>query len=72
MKVYLVTLTIDNGTTYEEWKVLVREKNKAAAIQKAMEIYMRRYCGYDDSIEEARAVEFMEELDYLVAYGHKK
>ena len=72
MKVYLVTLTIDNGTTYEEWKVLVREKNKAAALQKAMEIYMMRYCGYDDSIEEARAVEFMEELDYLVAYGHKK
>lgn len=72
MKVYLVTLTIDNGATYEEWKVLVREKNKAAALQKGMEIYMRRYCGYDDSIEEARAVEFREDLDYLVAYGHKK
>lgn len=66
MKIYLVTLTIDNGATYEEWKVLVREKSGAAALQKGMKIYMEHYCRYDDSIKEVRVVEFKEVLNYLV------
>lgn len=66
MKVYLVILTIDNGAKYEERKILVREKNKAAALQKGVKIYTSCYCGYDDFIEEARVLEFKEDLDYLV------
>lgn len=55
MQIFLITLTIDNGCRFEKWRIIIPEKDRCLAIEKAEEIYYRDYVGYEDIIINSEA-----------------
>ena len=55
MKLFFVTLIIDNGDYFNKWRVIIPENDIEAATEKAKEIYYRDYAGYEDIITVSEA-----------------
>ena len=66
MSVYLVTLTIDNGCRNEKIKILIPIENATLAVEKAIDIYNRKYAGYEDVVVNSEVQLVSDTTEYVI------